>query len=336
MAARRTNTSPEPRDALIADIGGTNVRFALVDASGESRETAVLKCRAFPGLAEAAESYLKAIAGAHRPRRGAFAVASPVTGDEISLTNNTWRFSIDALQTRLEFDALDVINDFTAVSLSVPHLGPEDRYAVPTGLDAPPDDLEAGVPFAVIGPGTGLGVSGLIPSASGWVPLATEGGHVTMPAMNEREADVLAVLRESYGHASAERVLSGPGLVNLYQALCRLDDRPIEKRMKPGVVAGRALDRTSPVCEEALAMFCAMLGTVAGDLCLSLGARRGLFIAGGIVPKLGDYFAASEFRPRFEAKGRFGTYLRPVPTHVMTHPLPAFAGLAYLVRTPRT
>lgn len=309
---------------LIADIGGTNARFALVWPGAEPESALVLPCADFAGPAQAAEAYLRRVSPESPPRRAAFAIASPVTGDEVEMTNHVWRFSIEEVRRRLSLERLTVVNDFTAVALSIPLLSAEHRVKVGGGEAAPR------APVAVLGPGTGLGISALVPTDHGWAPLSTEGGHATMPAADEREAAVLAWLRGVYEHVSAERVLSGPGLVNLYSALAAIDGARVETAMKPRTVSERALSGACPICGEALEMFFRMLGTVAGNLALTLGARGGVHIAGGVVPRLLDSFLASGFRERFEAKGRFRDYMAPIPAWVVTHPYPAFLGLAGL------
>jgi glucokinase len=312
-------------EALIADIGGTHVRFALVGAAGTT-DTMVMRCADYPGPAEAANAYLAAVGPATAPRAAAFAVASPIAGDRVDLTNSPWGFSIEGVRQGLGLDRFAVVNDFTAVALSVRHLGSAD--VVKLGGGEPLADAS----IAVLGPGTGLGVSALVPSPLGeWVALATEGGHVTMAATDDREAALLAWLSKRFGHVSAERVLSGPGLVNLYEAVAALSGRPAVYTT-PDAVSQRGLDGSCPLCREALATFFAMVGTVAGNLALSLGSRGGVFVAGGILPRMVEAFRASAFRSRFEAKGRFQAYLSPVPVFLVTHPHPAFVGLAGLVK----
>jgi len=305
---------------LVADIGGTNARFGLIDDSGV-RDPLIFRCADFPSPEAAAEAYLTAVRPAVRPRLGAFCIAGPVTGDRITMTNMPWAFSIETVRAALGLDRLKVINDFTAVALSVPRLRDGDRIQVGEGSPHPD------APVAVLGPGSGLGVSGLVPGPHGWMALAGEGGHSTMAPISDRESAVLAQLRKAHDHVSAERVLSGPGLVNLYQALSIIDGRE-PAALTPAEVTARAVDGTEPHCIEAVEMFCAMLGTVAGNLALTLGARGGVYIAGGIVPKLGPMFVHSRFRKRFTEKGRLRDYLTPIPTYVITHDLPAFLGLA--------
>jgi glucokinase len=316
---------PTERPSLIADIGGTNARFALCAPDGTTRNEIVLACADYAGPAEAAEAYLGKAAPKTVPTAGAFAVASPVTGDAIDMTNHPWMFSVETVREQLGFKTLRIINDFSAIALAIPHLGSADLQAVGAGRAEPE------CPIAVLGPGTGLGVSGLVPCGTDWHVLATEGGHVTMAPFTDRESAILSVLRKN-GHVSAEHVISGPGLVNLYRAICVLEGQPAKPGMTPETVTARAHESRHRLCREALDTFCAMLGTVAADLCLSLGARGGVYIAGGIVPKLGRTFVDSHFRTRFQTKGRFSDYLRAVPTYVITHPLPAFVGLAALLR----
>lgn len=313
------------RPGLIADIGGTNARFALVYPGEEPHHPMVLSCADHAGPAEAALAYLNRIAPGRRPQRAAFAIAGPVGGDMVAMTNHVWRFSIAETGERIGADSLDVVNDFTAVALSVPLLRPEHLVSAGGG------PAVAKTPIAVLGPGTGLGVSALVPQDDGFSALATEGGHATMAPADERESEVLSWLRGLYDHVSVERVLSGPGLVNLYTALCELDGKEPEA-LSPAAISGRARDGSSAICREALEMFFAMLGTVAGNVALSLGARQGVYIAGGIIPRMTDAFLASRFRRRFEAKGRFHAYMAAIPAHVVVHPYPAFLGLSGLVR----
>ncbi len=306
---------------LVGDIGGTNARFGLVSPDGSLLHSRVLADADYPGIGEAIEAYLADREGLPRPRRGAIAIASPVGGDEVRMTNHPWTFSISALQKRFGFQRFAVINDFTAQALALPHLKDGDRTAVGGGAAL------AGYPIGVLGPGSGLGVSGMIPAGKRWVPLTGEGGHATMSPITDRESAVLGAMRQHLDHVSGERVLSGPGLVNLYNALAQVDGVPAQQYTAAQINDIEAVNR-DPLCREATEMFCAMLGTVAGNLALTLGARGGVYIAGGIVPRLGERFATSPFRERFEAKGRFRDYLAAIPTYVVTHKLPAFLGCA--------
>lgn len=311
--------------ALIADIGGTHVRFALVDATGHPGEPTVMRCADFPGPVEAVRSYLANLGGAPWPKRAAFAVASPIAGDWVDLTNSAWRFSIAAAGRQLGLDQFEVVNDFTAVALSVRHLKAEHMVKLGGG------EAMDHAPMAVLGPGTGLGVSALVPDRAGnWTALAAEGGHVTMASSNDREDAVLAVLRKRFDHVSAERILSGPGLVNLYEALAAIAGSSAIYTT-PDAISQRGLDGSCPLCRDSLDMFFAMLGTIAGNLALSIGARGGVYMAGGILPRMAQPFYQSGFRRRFEDKGRFRDYLAAIPSWLVVHPQPAFMGLAGLV-----
>ena len=306
--------------SLVADIGATNARFGLLDPSGRLLHTRTLLCADHATLEEAARAYLELAQPDAHPVEGAIAIAGPVTGDLLTMTNHPWTFSVKGTRDALGLDRLVVVNDFTAAAMGIPLLPEEDRLQVGDG------EAVAGEVIGVIGPGTGLGVSGLVQGATGWTALAGEGGHVTMAGVNDRESAVLSQLRQRFSHISAERVISGQGLVNLYGALTRLDGREPEP-VSPADVGTRGLDGSDPVCVEALEMFCGMLGTVAGNLALTLGARGGIYIAGGIVPRLGSFFTRSTFRERFVEKGRLRDYLSPIPTYVVIHELPAFLGL---------
>ena len=309
-------------ERLVGDIGATNARFALLGTDGAPARLRVFACDDFPGLAEAVETYLAAERA--KPAEAAFAVASPVAGDRVTLTNHPWSFSIEELRRRLGLTRLVMVNDFAANAMALPHLGPDGRQKIGGGSAA------SRAAMAVLGPGSGLGVSGLIPGERGPIAIAGEGGHATLAPADDRESEVLARMRRRFGHVSAERVLSGPGLVNLYQALAESDGVPAEP-FSPAQITDREIGETHPLCRAAVDLFCAMLGTVAGDLALTLGAHGGVFIAGGIVPRLGATFAQSRFRARFEDKGRFSPYLAAIPTYVVTYPFPAFLGLAALL-----
>ncbi|HEY8539895.1 MAG TPA: glucokinase [Steroidobacteraceae bacterium] len=314
---------PDPAPRLIADIGGTNARFALLEGN-RARDELVLACADFPSLVDAAEHYLKSVGAAsetNRPREAAMAIAGPITGDHIRMTNHVWQFSAAATRRQLNLSRLIFLNDFTALAMAIRHLPREDLQQIGGGRAV------LGSAIALIGPGTGLGVSGLIPAGEHWIPLQGEGGHVTLSVMNEREMAVLSQLRRRFSHVSAERVLSGPGLVNLYDALCALEGIRAEP-LTPPEITKRALAGTCKLCLETVSMFCALLGTFAGNLVLTLGAVGGLYIGGGIVPQLGEFFASSAFRDRFEDKGRYADYLADVPSYVIRTELPAFIGLA--------
>ena len=307
---------------LLADVGGTNARFALVTgARGMPQRELTLPTIDFPNLVDAAEHYLRQC-GSPKVLEGAVAIANPITGDWLKMTNHHWAFSIEETRKRLGFERLLLINDFTALAMALPAIPQRDLRKVGGG------EPVAGAALALIGAGTGLGVSGLFPTGDGrLVPIAGEGGHVTMCAANAREAEIIETCRLEHPHVSAERVISGMGLTNLYQAIAKLAGATPQP-LTPADVTHRGLADSDPFCAEALQVFCAMLGSVSGNLVLTLGARGGLYIGGGIVPRLGEYFERSPFRARFEAKGRFTSYLAPVPAYVIHAHNPAYLGTA--------
>jgi len=309
---------------LVGDIGATNARFALVDAKGSLIRVADLLCRDHPTMADAIESYLASADGA-APARAVLAVATTPHDDRVTFTNNPWQFSITELAAPLGIAELQVINDFHANALALPHLTDGDVLKVGSG------EPVKQAPMGVLGPGSGLGVSAAVYASGRYEAIAGEGGHVTMAPADERESAVFGVLRQGFGHVSAERVLSGPGLVNLYRALCEIDAKAPDDLTAEDITKAGALG-TCGYAAATIDMFCAMLGTVAGNLALTLGARGGIFIAGGIVPKLGPMFERSQFRARFEDKGRFRDYLASIPSYVITRPHAALLGAAQLLR----
>ena len=318
MTASQTS-SDDSYPRLLGDIGGTNARFAVQSAAqAPLTEPRALPCREFAGPVEAIEAYLAAT-GLPRPRSAAFGIATALHGDRIEMTNHSWCFSVQETLQRLHVDRLLLVNDFTALALALPVLGDHDVSVVGGGRAV------AGSAIGVLGPGTGLGVSGLLPGLGGYLPISGEGGHITLAACNDREAALIAELRRDFAHVSAERVLSGAGLASLHKAICSLDGVANLHQEPPQVLAG-GLAGNCAQCGETLEVFCSMLGTVAADVALMLGARGGIYIGGGIVQRLGAFFARSGFRQRFEFKGRFSAYLAAIPTLAITAPWPAITG----------
>lgn len=315
---------------LVGDIGGTHARFALVRGPGAALEfQRTLECAHFDGPAAAIGHYLHGLS-APTPQRAVLGVATPVAGDDIRLVNHPWRFSVEGLRKGLRLERLVVINDFEAMACAIPSLGAAGVEQIGGGTAL------AGAPLALLGPGTGLGVATLAPTASGYVPLAGEGGHVTLAACNDVEADVFRVLRQRHGHASAERLLSGSGLEELY-ALLSVGRGQEAEPLRAEQISARGIAATCAICAEAMQLFCAVLGTVASNLALTVGARGGVYIGGGIVPRFGAYLAASAFRRRFEEKGRFASYLAAIPTYVIRVENPGLIGAArYLDRLGQT
>ncbi len=308
---------------LVGDIGGTNARFALLDEAGLPEAPTTFRTGDYPGLVAAVQAFVS-LCGSPELEAAAVAVANPVTGDIAKLTNNDWSFSISAAREALGLHTLHVVNDFTALALSVPHLPSDELVQVGQGAAQPRHAI------AVLGPGTGLGVSGLVPCGTHWTALQGEGGHVSFAPQGARERVLLERLAARFGHVSCERLLSGPGLVNVYAALREIDALPDLPRT-PAEVTGAGLSGDDALAVETLELFCRALGACAGDLVLSLGAEGGCYVGGGVVPRLGRFFEASGFRAAFEAKGRMGAYLERVPTYVIHSPYPALIGAARLL-----
>lgn len=344
MATRRTKTKrgskagkpapkrrgPRAAPRLLADIGGTAVRFALQRPGRPPGPSAHYAVARYPRFEDAVAHFLAQSKEA-RPAEAVLAVAAPIAGDSITLTNGPWTFSARALRRRFGWRRLRVVNDFAALARALPLLRPRDLLKIGGGARV------KGAPMIAIGPGTGLGAAALVFGPGGPIPLAGEGGHATLAPADERESAVVAALRRRFGHVSAERAVSGPGLVNLLAAVCEIEG-VTPPRATPEGIARRALDGSSPFCAEALAMFCAMLGTAAADLALAFGAKGGVFIGGGILRRYRRYFADSPFRTRFESKGRYSAYLAAIPTYLILREDAALLGAAALADeapTPR-
>lgn len=313
---------------LLADVGGTNARFGLERGPGRTELIEVLPCANYPSLAAAMLAYLAspAVTGAGLPkvRHAAIAIANPVSGDFLRMTNHNWEFSIEATRQECGFDTFLVINDFTALARSLPLLPADEKHQVGSGA------VQAGSAIGLIGPGTGLGVSGLIPSKDSWIALLSEGGHVSFSPVNATEMTILQFAWNEFEHVSAERLLSGAGLELIYRALAQRNGVHAEA-LTAADISRRAINGECQLCDEVVEVFCGMLGTIAGNLAVTLGAMGGIYIGGGIVPKLGDRFNRSCFRGRFEQKGRFVEYLSRVPTFVITAKYPAFLGVSAIL-----
>jgi glucokinase len=253
------------------------------------------------------------------------AIANPVEGDEVRMTNYHWQFSIEAMRGKLGFDTLVVVNDFTALAMALPRLGLADRRQVGGG-----SARERSV-IGILGSGSGLGVSGLIPADDGWIALGTEGGHASFAPQDERELAILAFAKQSLPHVSFERLLSGPGLELIYRALAARAGKRAAQGLSAPEITRRALAGSDAVCVDTLDAFCAMLGTAAANLAVTLGALGGIYIGGGIVPRLGATFDRSRFRQRFEDKGRFSAYLAQIPTWVITAENATFQGVSAIL-----
>jgi len=321
MSSAATSTSL----ALVGDIGGTTARLALADLSGAKPVISDIRdypSRSYASGSDVVRAYL-ADTG-RKPDTASIAVAGPVTGGAVHFTNLGWTFSESEIR-KLGLSRVRLLNDFEALALATQHLAPDDSSTV-----GPVEEGEAGATVAVIGPGTGFGASALVRSGGHTVAMAGEGGHASFGPGDEVEREILAVLARKFPHVSIERVLSGPGLQNLYSALDAIDGI-VGEPPDPTEITRLALQGEAK-CARTLLRFCAILGSVAGDFALTYGAREGVFIAGGIAPSILPFLEKSAFRDRFEAKGRFNTYLGAIPTRVIVHTHAAFLGAAELAR----
>jgi glucokinase len=307
---------------VLADIGGTNARFALLRGGvlGPIEHMAV---RDHARFIDALAIFMAGQTDRAAIRKAIFAVAGVVTGERCALTNNPWVVDAAELRARFGFTNIRTVNDFEAIAWSLPHLAGNDLRIV--GGQEP----VANAPMVAIGPGTGLGVAAYVPHETGVFVMRSEGGHTTAPSSSLREDAVIARMRQEFGHVSAERMLSGPGLENLYRAIASIDALKVPERAAPEITQ-LAVDGACTACNAAVDLFCAMLGEVAGNFALGFGAQGGVFIAGGIVPNIRDYLPRTQFRARFEAKGRLRGYLEPIPVFLILHDDPAFIGLRAL------
>ncbi|MCH8529260.1 MAG: glucokinase [Saccharospirillum sp.] len=319
---------------LIADIGGTNARFALAPIKtfsgpdglslGDDELVAVkaLNGADYETIGEAVKAYLAGPAkGYDTPEHAVMAIACPTDQDQITMTNHTWSFKVSELKAELGLASLKFINDYNALANSIPHLGEDGLIKIGRG------EAVAGWPMAVTGPGTGLGLAGLAFGEAGPVTLETEGGHAHFAPTDEVEIGILQFLLKKHNRVSNERLISGMGLENIYEGLCSLRGQ-VSQKLTAADISRQALEKTDVVCEEALARFCAILGNYAGDVALTLGAKGGVYITGGIVPRFIEYFQASQFRSRFEAKARLRGFVENIPTYVVVAKQPGLLGSA--------
>ena len=313
-----------PEHMLLGDIGATNARLALL-SKGLLGPIEWFTVSEFARFADAVDAFLERHCRHVSVPEALLAVAGPVAGERCVLTNCPWTIDAPELRAAFGFARVHICNDFEAIARSLPQLTTADLYPLGGGAAV------AGEPMVVLGPGTGLGVACCVPALPNPIVIASEGGHATMAPTSAREDAIIDRLRSEFGHVSAERVLSGPGLENLYRAVVVLDGIDAPPR-DAAQITKAAWDCDCPAARTALELFCAMLGTIAGNAALTFGARGGVYIAGGIAPLLTDFMARSEFRSRFERKGRLRTYLASVPTSVIVHPAATFLGLMSIAK----
>lgn len=323
MTGSRAATSDR---VVLADIGGTNARFALMDR-GDIGPVAHLRVADFPGkdgVMDALAAFLSSQPSAEPPAVAVFGVAGTIQNNRVAFTNSDWLVGGAELGKRFGFSYVKLLNDFEALGWSLPALESADLFAL--GNQQPVQ----GAPKLVIGPGTGFGAAALFLQGPTPVVVVTEAGHATLPATTDREAEVIAELRRRFAHVSIEHVLSGSGIEHLYQALAAVDRATVPAR-DAAAITKAALDGSCATSQATLDMFCSLLGSVAGNLTLTFCAWGGVFIAGGIVPRFADRLATTEFRKKFESKGRYDIYLRNVPTSIVVTPDTSFIGLKAFV-----
>ncbi|MBE96148.1 glucokinase [Marinobacter sp.] len=313
--------------SLVGDIGGTNARFALVRSGDVTPEAVeVLACGAYDNLDAAIVDYL-ARCGVGEVEDVCLAVASPVQGTQVRMTNNHWRFDSEEVRKRFGWGAFKVINDFTAMALGVPHVSADKLVHVCGGPG------NAARSRLVIGPGTGLGVSGLVPLQHGWVPLMTEGGHVDFAPTDDTEMAILRILKARFGRVSVERILCGQGLLNLYQAHAEIQGVAAALDA-PEKITAAALDQSDLLARQTLRHFCEILGRVAGNGVLTLGSTGGVYLCGGILPRFIDFFLESPFQKGFEDKGRMRPLLESTPVYVVMEGYTGLLGAAEALANP--
>lgn len=320
MNVLQKSIEPEPTFQLVADIGGTHARFALVEVGTATPVHArTLKTGDFATLVDAVEHYMERIPGP-RPLAACMAVACPVGGDAVSMTNNSWAFSSEDVRKRLALDSLSIVNDFRALAAAVPGLAGADLIQIGGG-NAHPNS-----PCTVVGPGTGLGLANIVYDGGKALILEGEGGHVGFAPQDERELEVWRILSRKYGRVSAERILSGTGLVDLHRAFAQIDGKD-----EPRLDAPAIIESSAPRCRETVLIFSAILGSFASDVALMIGSFGGVYLGGGIAPRIRRVLEIGPFRARFEDKGRMSKLVRKIPTFIITADNPSLRGAALLL-----
>ncbi|WP_026972565.1 glucokinase [Aliagarivorans marinus] len=309
---------------LVADVGGTNIRLALVNLSdGNIDNIQKFLCADYPTITDVIRTYLSS--QETQVTQACIAIACPTDKDWIEMTNHSWAFSQKQVKADLELDNLHLINDFTGIAMSIPTLGEDQKVQVKSG------EVNPDAPIAVYGPGTGLGVAHLVKHQGEFICLPGEGGHVEFAPSDDKEMHILKFLQNRLGHVSAERLMSGPGLVNIYQGLADFYQKTPENFV-PADITERGLDGSCELCRETMEVFCRVLGSFGGNLALNLSTFGGIYIAGGIIGRFMDFFKASDFIKRFEDKGRFKAFVNKVPVFVITESQPGLQGAAAYLR----
>jgi len=310
--------------SIVADIGGTNARFALVTGEQNGQfildNILILNGSQYASFSDALRAYIATLEGV-KPLSACAAIAGPIDGDNVRMTNLSWAFTQSQIRDEFGFHTFAAINDFASLAVATSALQPSHLVSVREGRR----ELQACK--AILGPGTGLGVAGLAYNKGTWLPIPSEGGHVNIAPATPLECDVVKAAMATHGHVSAEVFISGPGLVNLYHALCAV--KGIEARkLEPKDVTGDGVSGRDSNCQLALELFCSFLGSLSGNVALTYGAKGGVYLGGGVLPRIVDFVKASDFNQRFASKGVMSPYLQDVPVDIIAHPETAFVGAA--------
>ncbi|MBU2870406.1 glucokinase [Colwellia sp. E2M01] len=317
------NTELKQTVTLIADIGGTNIRLALAHKENTLQLTEVetYKCSEFTSLKEVIALYIDLKKLNDSVINACLAIACPVDNDLISMTNLPWQFSQKLLKTELNLHSLTFINDYTAIAMAIPYLDDTQKIKVGGG------GVISNHPIAVCGPGTGLGVAHLVPVNNKWHCFSGEGGHTDFSAVDELDIKILQHLQKSKTRVSYEQLLSGYGLEQIYTAICSINNQT-DRKLTAEDISSKALREDCLLCQKALSQFCKILGSFAGNLALTMNTKSGVYIAGGIVPRFVEYLKNSDFRSRFESKGRLSNITKNTPTFIITEQQPGLLGAA--------
>ena len=320
------NTFPR----IVADIGGTNARFALEISPYNYEFIKVLDCKEYSTVAAAVTAYLDDINMQNKVKHAAIAVPSPMVNDVLFMVNSPWHGQLmSETKKNLNIENIIFLNDFHALALSIPHIK-QDNLIQCGGTEAPNPNK----PIAIIGPGTGLGMATLIRHPLGdYLAIPAEGGRSSFAPTNEEELELWKFARSKFKHVSVERFLCGPGLQLIHKGLCHIHGEDTHATPTPAQITLRGINKTDSICTHTINIFCHMLGTVASNLATMVNAFGGVYIGGGIIPKMVDYFLHSEFRKNFEAKGRYHEHLAKIPVYIIMDTFAAFLGASYAIDT---
>lgn len=315
---------------LISDIGGTNARFSLEIRPYEYEHTHIFACNKFKTLSDAVNEYLNLIGMIGKIKSAALALPTPIIDDSIFMLNSPWHtFSQEQIRQATGFESLIFLNDWHAMALAIPHI--DQKYLVQVGGSDRPNIKQ---PILVIGPGTGLGVASLIRHPLGeYLAVASEYGRSSFPPVNEEEIKLWNFAHNRFDHVSVERFLSGPGLQLIYEGLCHIHNKIITMLPTPAEITQNGVSGKDPISRQSIDIFCRMLGTVASNSAVMLNSFGGVYIGGGIIPQILDYFINSDFRSRFESKGRYQPFLVKMPVYIITHEFPAFLGSSHALES---